>query len=56
MPRIVRLDIAEQPGPWFALVPVGDDRIGELAAPAGLLVRERWSTDGRWFAALERVR
>lgn len=56
VPRVVRLDIGDRPGPWFELLPVAADHIAEVAAPAGLVVGERWCADGRWFAALERTR
>jgi SAM-dependent methyltransferase len=53
--RTVRLDIGGHPGPWFALATVALDSVGEHAARAGLVVREQWSVDGRWFAALGKV-
>ncbi len=53
--RTVRLDIGGHPGPWFALARVALDSVVEHADRAGLVVREQWSADGRWFAALGKV-
>jgi hypothetical protein len=44
-------DRASTPFPWAL---VGADQVERHAAQAGLRVRESWSEDGRWFAALAR--
>jgi hypothetical protein len=31
---------------------VGADQIGDVARSAGLVLRETWTADGRWFADL----
>ena len=53
-PTTARLEMAGAPGPWFAWDRVAHDRVGDLAAAAGLAVAESWHVDGRWFALLER--
>jgi SAM-dependent methyltransferase len=41
---------------WFAWARVGVGGLSEVAASAGMMVRETWQDDGRWFALLERGR
>jgi len=47
-----RIEALEETGPWFPWAVVGSDRIGGLAAEAGMEVERRWSARGRWFASL----
>jgi SAM-dependent methyltransferase len=49
----VRLDGGARTSAPFAWARVAVDAIDEPAAVAGFGVTERWSDDGRWFAALE---
>jgi SAM-dependent methyltransferase len=37
---------------WFPWAYVGADQIGEIAEHGGLVLRETWTANGRWFAAL----
>jgi len=39
-------------GAWFPWAYVGADQIGEVAQRGGLVLRETWTANGRWFAAL----
>jgi SAM-dependent methyltransferase len=49
----VRLDGGTAISASFAWARVGADAIDAPASAAGFAVAERWSDDGRWFAALE---
>jgi SAM-dependent methyltransferase len=49
----VRLDIDGELGPLFHWTRVAFDRIDAVAATAGFVVSDRWSTGARWFARLE---
>lgn len=49
----VRLDGGTRTSAPFAWARVAVDAIDAPATAAGLAVAERWSDDGRWFAALE---
>lgn len=53
-PTTARLEVAGAPGPWFAWDRVPVDGVATLATAAGLVVRETWVTDGRWFTVLGR--
>ena len=48
----VRLRREGVTGAWFPWAYVGADQIGDIAARVGLVLRETWSANGRWFAAL----
>ncbi len=50
----VRLEHRGRPGPWFPWAWVSVDRLPEMAAAAGLVVVDVWSSGGRWFARLDR--
>jgi SAM-dependent methyltransferase len=52
--RVVRLDIEQATGPWFALCRVGADTLPDVAAAAGLVIDEEWHLHGRWFADLRK--
>lgn len=47
-----RLEHGEQISDWFAWARVAVDAIDPPAAAAGLVVTERWTAAGRWFARL----
>ncbi len=54
--RSVRVQIRSGAGRasrWFPWAHVGCRSAGEVAAAAGLQVRDSWSTGGRWFVELE---
>jgi SAM-dependent methyltransferase len=51
--RRVRLEDGASASGWFAWASIGVDAVAAPARAAGLRVRERWSDEGRWFAALE---
>jgi SAM-dependent methyltransferase len=38
---------------WFAWARVGMDGVADVAAASGFEVRERWTSDGRWFGRLD---
>jgi SAM-dependent methyltransferase len=38
---------------WFAWARVGVDGVADVAAAGGFEVRERWTSDGRWFGRLD---
>jgi SAM-dependent methyltransferase len=48
----VRLRRADTTGAWFPWAYVGADQIGGIARDGGLVLRETWTANGRWFAAL----
>lgn len=50
----VRLHDGRATSEWFAWGRVGDEDLAGLAGGAGMLVRERWTADGRNFAVLAR--
>ncbi len=51
-PRRMRLEVAAAASPWFDWATVAAADIGPVAATADLVVHERWSKRGRWFASL----
>jgi SAM-dependent methyltransferase len=51
-PRRMRLEVATAASPWFDWATVAAADIVDVATTAGLVVRERWSAHGRWFASL----
>jgi SAM-dependent methyltransferase len=53
-PAVVRFDIGEVAGPWFAWSAVGADALEAPAAAAGLLVEDVWPVGDRWFGCLRR--
>jgi SAM-dependent methyltransferase len=50
--EVVRLDIDDVHGPWFAWTAVGADELSAPAASAGLHVEDVWLAGDRWFGAL----
>ncbi len=48
----VRLRREDTAGTWFPWAYVGADQIGDIARNGGLALRETWTANGRWFAAL----
>ncbi len=50
--RRMRLEAAAAASPWFDWATVAAVDAGAVAAASGLRVDERWSSRGRWFAAL----
>ena len=52
----VRLRHGTQAGDWFPWAYVGVDQVADIAAEAGLTPADTWSSDGRWFMALSRVK
>jgi len=53
-PDRVRLEDSRGVSGWFSWAYLADDRLDPVGAAAGLRVLERWSDQGRWFAALVR--
>ncbi len=50
-----RVEASTGRGPWFPWAEVGSCSIDAVAATAGLVTTDTWSTGGRWFAELEAV-
>lgn len=50
----VRVEDANNVGPWFRWSVVGIDGIESLVHSTALHVAERWSEDSRWFVRLDR--
>lgn len=50
----VRLESGQQAGPWFPWAWLSVDRLDDIAAASGLVVRESWQDEGRCFARLTR--
>jgi SAM-dependent methyltransferase len=53
-PQRLRLEGGGAASDWFAWARVAVDTVEAPVAAAGLTVRERWSDEGRWFAAAVR--
>jgi len=51
----VRIEVDGLAGPWFEFGQVGIDDVASVAAEAGLVVVDRWTSEGRWFAELRRA-
>jgi SAM-dependent methyltransferase len=51
---IVRVEAASSVGPWFPWARLAVDDVQPVADGAGLRVAERWTSEGRWFARLDR--
>jgi len=52
----VRLESQGAMSPWFHWATVGADALPDLALAVGLVPRERFGADGRWFWQLDRMR
>lgn len=48
----VRLCHGTQTSPWFPWAYVGADQLADLAADAGLVLKDVWSASDRWFGSL----
>lgn len=53
-PVSLRLEDGRSVSAWFPWDRLSDDRLDPAAAGAGLRVVDRWTEQGRWFAALAR--
>lgn len=51
-PRNLRLTIDGSIGPSFSWIDVSIDRLADLANTVSLNLKQRWSSEGRWFAWL----
>jgi len=51
---VIRLEAGDAVSDWFAWAHVGRDEIELHATAAGLVLRDTWQCDGRWFACLVR--
>jgi SAM-dependent methyltransferase len=52
--ELVRLDVDDVEGPWFAWTAVGPADMQAHAATAGLRIEEVWRAGSRWFGSLRR--
>jgi SAM-dependent methyltransferase len=53
--ELVRFDLGDVEGPWFAWTAVAPDELSAPAAAAGLAVEDVWPVADRWFGALRRA-
>lgn len=51
---LIRLEADDMVSDWFDWAHVGTNAIAGHAGAAGLVVRETWEVEGRWFASLAR--